>query len=97
MKKSILTLSAILLSVVSTFAQSASAVLDKCLGAVVTVAFYQTEPYGKMTLGMRVSVSEDAYKQALDLTNDKGSGSGFIIKKNGKYYVITNAHVLESA
>jgi S1-C subfamily serine protease len=50
-----------------------------------------------MTLGMRVSVSEDAYKQALDLTNDKGSGSGFIIKKNGKYYVITNAHVVESA
>ena len=45
MKKSILTLSALLLLVVSSFAQSASAVLDKCLGAVVTVAVYQTEPY----------------------------------------------------
>lgn len=97
MKQSILTLSALLLLVVSSFAQSASAVLDKCLGAVVTVAVYQTEPYGKMTLGMRGSVSEEAYKQALDLTNAKGSGSGFIIKKNGKYYVITNAHVVESA
>lgn len=78
-------------------AQSAAAVLDKCLGAVVTVAVYQTEPYGKMTLGMRGEFSEDAYKKALDLTNAKGSGSGFIIKKNGKYYVITNAHVVESA
>ncbi len=47
MKKSILTISALLLLVVSSFAQSASAVLDKCLGAVVTVAVYQTEPYGK--------------------------------------------------
>ncbi len=97
MKKSILTLSALLILVVSSFAQSASAVLNKCLGAVVTVAVYQTEPLGKMTLGMRGEVSEEAYKQALDLTNAKGSGSGFIIKKNGKYYVITNAHVVESA
>jgi S1-C subfamily serine protease len=96
-KKSILTLSALLLLVVSSLAQSASAVLDKCLGAVVTVAVYQTEPLGKMTLGMRGEVSEEAYKQALDLTNAKGSGSGFIIKRNGKLYVITNAHVIESA
>jgi len=97
MKRSILTLSALLLLIVTSVAQSASAVLDKCLGAVVTVAVYQTEPLGKMTLGMRGNVSEEAYKQALDLTNAKGSGSGFIIKKNGKYYVITNAHVIESA
>ncbi len=92
----VIALATVLLSFQS-LAQSASAVLDKCLGAVVTVAVYQTEPYGKMTLGMRGTVSEEAYKQALDLTNAKGSGSGFIIKRNGKYYVITNAHVVESA
>lgn len=97
MKRSILTITALLLLVASSIAQSAATVLDKCLGAVVTVAVYQTEPYGKMTLGMRGSVSEEAYKKALDLTNAKGSGSGFIIKRNGKLYVITNAHVIESA
>jgi len=97
MKRTILTLSALLILVVSSFAQSAANVLDKCLGAVVTVAVYQTEPYGKMTLGMRGEVSEEAYKKALDLTNAKGSGSGFVIKRGGKFYVITNAHVIESA
>lgn len=97
MKRITLTLSTLLLFIVTSFAQTTSAILDKCLGAVVTVAVYQTEPYGKMTLGMRGAVSEEAYKKALDLTNAKGSGSGFIIKKNGKYYVITNAHVIESA
>lgn len=97
MKRSILTFAMLLILVAGTMAQSASAVLDKCLGAVVTVAVYQTEPYGKMTLGMRGEVSEEAYKKALDLTNAKGSGSGFIIKRNNKYYVVTNAHVVESA
>ncbi|MCB9251215.1 MAG: trypsin-like peptidase domain-containing protein [Flavobacteriales bacterium] len=97
MKRTILSITLILAFVASSVAQSASAVLDKCLGAVVTVAVYKTEPYGKMTLGMRGSVSEDAYKKALDITNAKGSGSGFIIKRNGKYYVVTNAHVIESA
>ena len=60
MKRSILTITALLLLVASSIAQSAATVLDKCLGAVVTVAVYQTEPYGKMTLGMRGSVSEAA-------------------------------------
>ncbi|NUM31517.1 MAG: serine protease [Bacteroidetes bacterium] len=97
MRRTILTSLAILSLAISSFAQSASAVLDKCLAAVVTVAVYQTEPYGKMTLGMRGEVSEEAYRKALDLSNAKGSGSGFIIKRNGKFYVITNAHVIESA
>lgn len=97
MKRTILTLSALFILVASSVAQSAANVLDKCLGAVVTVAVYQTEPYGKMTLGMRGEVSEEAYKKALDLTNAKGSGSGFVIKRAGKFYVITNAHVIESA
>ena len=70
--------------------------LDKVLSAVVTVAVYETDVAMK-PLGFRGSSSDLAYAKALDLSSSKGSGSGFIIQHGGKYYVITNAHVVQSA
>lgn len=73
--------------------------IEKCLSGVVTVAVYKTMDVGKAIIGFRGggNVSDEAYRQSLILSGAKGSGSGFIINRNGKFYVITNAHVVESA
>ncbi len=75
-----------------------SEMLENALGAVVTVAVYETLPANRQ-LGYRggSSISEEAYRKALDLTGATGSGSGFIIEHNGRPYVVTNAHVVENA
>lgn len=70
--------------------------LDNALTAVVTVAVYQTDVAMK-PMGFRGKGNELAYSKALDLTGAKGSGSGFVVKHNGKMYVITNAHVVQDA
>lgn len=82
----------------SIVAQTISDVLENALGAVVTVAVFKTD-IAKKPLGFRgeAFASSEAYAKALDLTGAKGSGSGFIVAKNGKKYVITNAHVIETA
>jgi len=73
-----------------------SDILENALSSVVTVSVEKTENT-KQLLGFRGNESETAYEKILDLSNSKGSGSGFIIDKNGKKYVITNAHVIENA
>ncbi len=80
------------------FAQSSPAVkmVDYALSAVVTVAIYQTDVAMK-PMGFRGNSNAMAYSKALDLTGAKSSGSGFVIKKNDKMYVVTNAHVVQDA
>ena len=73
-----------------------SDVLENVLSAVVTVSVEKTEET-KQILGFRGGESDVAYERILDLSNSKGSGSGFVIERNGKKYVITNAHVIENA
>jgi S1-C subfamily serine protease len=94
MKKVLLTACAFIVFA-QTFGQSNSDMLERALSSVITVAVYKSE-LTKQTLGFRGS-SDDAYDKSLDLSNASGSGSGFIIEKNGKLYVITNAHVVEDA
>lgn len=79
-------------------AQNSPAVkmVDYALSAVVTVAIYQTDVAMK-PMGFRGNSNELAYSKALDLTGAKSSGSGFVIKKNNKLYVVTNAHVVQDA
>lgn len=93
------TLISIILStiVLFSFSQSIPDILEETLGAVVTVGVYKTQ-IAKHALGFRgESAPEKAYEKALDMADVSGSGSGFIIEKNGKFYVITNAHVIEEA
>ena len=80
------------------FSQSSPAVkmVDYALSAVVTVAIYQTDVAMK-PMGFRGNSNAMAYSKALDLTGAKSSGSGFVIKKNDKLYVVTNAHVVQDA
>lgn len=69
--------------------------LDKTLSSVVTVAVYDRTTT-KKSLGFRGD-ADIAYQKVLDLSDSKGSGSGFVIQYAGKYYVVTNAHVVEQA
>ncbi len=78
-------------------AQNVSANIEHALEGVVTVAVEKTIPIGKVMMGFRGNFMEEAYKRSLDLTGALGSGSGFAINKNGKLYIVTNAHVVESA
>lgn len=78
--------------------QNASSVLENALSSVVTVAVFKPQEL-KQILGTRGNVpfSEDAYRKALDMSGAKSSRSGFLIRKNNKTYVVTNAHVIENA
>jgi S1-C subfamily serine protease len=79
------------------YAQTPSDMLENVLSSVITVGVHKTD-FAKKTLGFRgTSLSEVAYEKALDLAGAVTSGSGFVIEKNGKKYVITNAHVIENA
>lgn len=79
-------------------AQNDADMLDKAIGSVVTVAVYKTDE-AKKALGFRnqKTNAQKAYEKLLDLGSSQISGSGFVVEKNGKKYVITNAHVVENA
>ncbi|KPK84310.1 MAG: hypothetical protein AMS27_10340 [Bacteroides sp. SM23_62_1] len=71
--------------------------LENVLSSVITVGVHKTD-FAKQTLGFRgTGVAEVAYEKALDMAGVVTSGSGFVIMKNGKKYVVTNAHVIENA
>jgi S1-C subfamily serine protease len=70
--------------------------LNNTLPGVVTVAVYETDIAMKV-MGFRGSSIDAAYSKVLDLSGAEGTGSGFIIKRNNAFYVITNAHVIENA
>lgn len=75
-----------------------SDILENTLAGVVTVGIYETS-LEKQLLGFRgeTEISLKAYERALDLGDNNSSGSGFVIQKNGVFYIITNAHVVEYA
>lgn len=77
-------------------AASTSDMLERVLASVVTVAVEDIDD-GNMLLGFRSSNVSAAYEAGLDLRGAFGSGSGFVIERNGRKYVITNSHVIENA
>jgi S1-C subfamily serine protease len=79
------------------YSQNITDVIENSLGAVVTVVVYE-KSYAKKSLGYRGEKGEEeAYKKVLDLSGALASGSGFAIQRNGKIYIVTNAHVVETA
>jgi S1-C subfamily serine protease len=95
--KGILPVIIFLFPFISGYTQTASDMLESVLSSVITVGVHKTD-FAKKTLGFRGSaLSEVAYEKALDLAGAVTSGSGFVVDKNGKKYVITNAHVIENA
>ena len=86
------------LGALPTMAQTAVDALENALAGVVTVAVFQDGSTGRRVLGSRGDdIAAMAYAQTLSLSGAHSSGSGFIIESGGKKYVITNAHVVESA
>ncbi|MEI6050972.1 MAG: trypsin-like peptidase domain-containing protein, partial [Bacteroidota bacterium] len=95
--KKVFTFLLILLSLIlRSYSQTISDVIEKSLPAVVTIAIYKTQD-DKQLLGFKGQPSDVAYEKALDITGAEGSGSGFVIEKAGKKYVVTNAHVIDNA
>lgn len=98
MKNNILLITCfILFGTIHLNAQSVSDKIENTLSAVVTVTVEKALPAGKVLMGFRGVVAEEAYEKSLALTNAVSSGSGFVVEKNGKQYIVTNAHVVESA
>jgi len=77
-----------------------SDVLEKALTGVVTIRLDEIEA-GKNAFGFaddgsnKLNVSDIAYSEILKLENAKGTGSGFVIDREGKKFIVTNAHVVE--
>ena len=70
--------------------------LERTLSSVVTIKITNTSP-GKTVFGLAGSeVATIAYEKILQMGDASGTGSGFVINYNGKKYLITNAHVIES-
>jgi S1-C subfamily serine protease len=82
-------------SLVAQEVRSAAPMLEKVLPSVVTVAVYKSQT-AKRAFGFAGDASDAAYQRVLDLSGAQSSGSGFIIERGGRKYVITNAHVVES-
>lgn len=81
---------------VSLFGQSNS--IESALSGVVTVAVFDlADEDAAFGFGEDDEIARVAYETALDMTGVASSGSGFLVKINGKPYVITNAHVVNAA
>lgn len=79
------------------WAESTSDMLERVLSAVVTITVHERDDM-KTLFGFSPPPAKDvAYQRALDLAGVKEMGSGFVIERQGKKYVITNAHVIERA
>ena len=83
--------------------KSVSDMLDQSLSSVFTIKVSENKgsktAFGYADSGdeNKSKISEIAYATELNLDGTKTSGSGFIIHSNNKNYLITNAHVIESA
>jgi S1-C subfamily serine protease len=82
--------------VLSQTGSSVPAMLERVLPAVVTVGVSEVQT-AKRAFGYGGNASDAAYQRVLDLTGVKSSGSGFIIERSGRKYIVTNAHVVEEA
>lgn len=71
------------------------AMLEQVLPAVVTVVVEKTE-MGNALYGF-AGGSAEAYGRVLDLAGATSKGSGFLIRHDGHPYIVTNAHVIDSA
>lgn len=81
---------------VSLYAQtSAENMLENVLSSVVSVGVFKAEGTNQI-LGFRGN-NDLAYQRMLDMSDAYSKGSGYVIEVNGKKYVCTNAHVVQSA
>ncbi len=71
--------------------------LERVLPSVMTVAVNEAGATKNVFGAVRKSTMNAAYERVLDLSGAKGTGSGFVIERNGRKYIVTNAHVIDTA
>jgi S1-C subfamily serine protease len=82
--------------------QDYSVMLERALGAVVTVAIQLSDEWPTVYgMGRRNETDRNnpgmAYARGLDLSPYAGAGSGFLIERGSQRYIVTNQHVIEGA
>lgn len=84
---------------ISLFAQEEMPPLEQALSGILTIGVFDlTENDLVMGFGKgKKSYAEIAYERNLDMGEVSSNGSGFVIELDGKFYVITNAHVIDAA
>jgi S1-C subfamily serine protease len=83
-----------LLSASSLAQDSVPDMLERGMPAVVTVGLRHSS---ETMEGAGFVAADTAYGKVLRLVNIESAGSGFVIERGGKKYVVTNAHVVQSA
>lgn len=76
---------------------AATRMIESVLPGVITITVERGSPASTVFGAAGSSASFSAYARVLDLSGAESSGSGFIISRDGKLYVVTNAHVIQSA
>ena len=71
--------------------------LERVMPGVVTVAVTEMSETKAIFGAAGASPLDTAYRRVLDLSDAKSSGSGFMVEQGGRKYIVTNAHVVESA
>ncbi|GLI36877.1 trypsin-like peptidase domain-containing protein [Geobacter hydrogenophilus] len=70
--------------------------LEQALPAIVTIGVFEGSDIGT-AYGFASTASDIAYAKSLDLSGVQSSGSGFVVERGGKKYIVTNAHVIDDA
>ncbi|MCB9275014.1 MAG: trypsin-like peptidase domain-containing protein [Lewinellaceae bacterium] len=73
--------------------------LEHALSGIVTVGVFDVSD-NDLVMGYgarKKSYSEMAYEKTLNMGDAFSNGSGFVVDFGGKYYIITNVHVVDAA
>ncbi|PHN06112.1 S1C family serine protease [Flavilitoribacter nigricans] len=73
--------------------------LERALSGIVTIGVFDVDDNDKV-LGFanpQPSYADIAYEKNLNMGDVFSNGSGFVIDLDGKYYIVTNAHVIDAA
>lgn len=89
----------ICLLAITMFSQDEMDPLENALSGIVTVGVFDVSD-NDMVLGFgsrKKTYAEIAYEQTLNMGDAFSNGSGFVVDFGGKYYILTNVHVINAA
>ncbi|HQU60591.1 MAG TPA: trypsin-like peptidase domain-containing protein, partial [Saprospiraceae bacterium] len=84
---------------ITMFSQDEMDPLENALSGIVTVGVFDVSD-NDLVLGFgsrKKTYAEIAYEQTLNMGDAFSNGSGFVVDFGGKYYILTNVHVIDAA